>query len=127
YTTTSGLTESLLLSLHLPAHKQFPFQWPSSASTKNYKNLERNFSSSCSAGQVQGLDRADGMFHWQATIMGLTHSPYAGGVFFLSIHFLTQHATEGQLYDKDLPPQHQWLYLSRYLRDQQWSPALTIS
>ncbi|KAJ8553041.1 hypothetical protein K7X08_020434 [Anisodus acutangulus] len=81
---------------------------------------------SCSAGPV-----AEDMFHWQATIMGPTDSPYAGGVFLVSIHFPPDYpfkppkvAFRTKVFHPNINSNGS---ICLDILKEQWSPALTIS
>lgn len=93
---------------------------------KELVDLGRDPPSSCSAGPT-----GDNMFQWQATIMGPGDSPYAGGVFFLSITFPTDYPFKPPKVSFSTKIYHPNINSNGsicldILRDQ-WSPALTIS
>ncbi|KAF7316492.1 Fecal droplet protein [Mycena indigotica] len=93
---------------------------------KELIDLGRDPPSSCSAGPT-----GENMFQWQATIMGPGESPYAGGVFFLSISFPTDYPFKPPKVSFTTKIYHPNINANGsicldILRDQ-WSPALTIS
>ncbi|BBH04533.1 ubiquitin conjugating enzyme 8 [Prunus dulcis] len=101
---------------------------------KELKDLQKDPPTSCSAGPV-----AEDMFHWQATIMGPADSPYAGGVFLVSIHFppdypfkppkrLTRVTFQVAFRTKVFHPNiNSNGSICLDILKEQWSPALTIS
>ncbi|PPD70943.1 hypothetical protein GOBAR_DD32174 [Gossypium barbadense] len=74
---------------------------------------------------------AEDMFHWQATIMGPPDSPYAGGVFQVTIHFPPDYpfkppkvAFRTKVFHPNINSNGS---ICLDILKEQWSPALTIS
>ncbi|GFP90509.1 ubiquitin-conjugating enzyme e2 28 [Phtheirospermum japonicum] len=93
---------------------------------KELKDLQRDPPTSCSAGPV-----GEDMFHWQATIMGPQDSPYAGGVFLVTIHFPPDYpfkppkvAFRTKVFHPNINSNGS---ICLDILKEQWSPALTIS
>ncbi|KAL2509789.1 UBC core domain-containing protein [Forsythia ovata] len=93
---------------------------------KELKDLQKDPPTSCSAGPV-----AEDMFHWQATIMGPADSPYAGGVFLVTIHFPPDYpfkppkvAFKTKVFHPNINSNGS---ICLDILKEQWSPALTIS
>ncbi|KAB2083709.1 hypothetical protein ES319_A05G287000v1 [Gossypium barbadense] len=93
--------------------------------TKELKDLQKDPPVSCSAGPV-----GDDMFHWQATITGPADSPYAGGVFLVSIHFPPDYpfkppkvSFKTKVYHPNINSNGS---ICLDILKEQWSPALTI-
>mmetsp|Transcript_14262 Transcript_14262/g.36491 ORF Transcript_14262/g.36491 Transcript_14262/m.36491 type:complete len:149 (+) Transcript_14262:241-687(+) len=93
---------------------------------KELQDLGRDPPSNCSAGPV-----GEDLFHWNATIIGPSDSPYANGVFFLNIHFPTDYPFKPPKVNFTTRIYHPNINANGsicldILREQ-WSPALTIS
>ncbi|PAN16689.1 hypothetical protein PAHAL_3G076900 [Panicum hallii] len=93
---------------------------------KELKDLQKDPPTSCSAGPV-----GEDMFHWQATIMGPSDSPYAGGVFLVSIHFPPDYpfkppkvAFKTKVFHPNINSNGS---ICLDVLKEQWSPALTVS
>eukprot|EP00923_Selenidium_pygospionis_P053660 GHVN01093256.1.p2 GENE.GHVN01093256.1~~GHVN01093256.1.p2 ORF type:complete len:148 (+),score=11.17 GHVN01093256.1:260-703(+) len=93
---------------------------------KELVDFGRDPPSSCSAGPI-----GEDLFHWQATIIGPTGSPYTGGIFFLSIQFPTDYPFKPpkvvfttRIYHPNINSNGS---ICLDILREQWSPALTIS
>ncbi|CAA6661560.1 unnamed protein product [Spirodela intermedia] len=87
---------------------------------KELKDLRKDPPISCSAGPV-----GEDMFQWQATIMGPEASPFAGGVFVLSIHFPLDYPFKPpKVFHPNINSNGS---ICLDILKEQWSPALTIS
>nr|VDD31862.1 unnamed protein product [Brassica oleracea] len=96
---------------------------------KELKDLQKDPPTSCSAGLYRPV--AEDMFHWQATIMGPSDSPYAGGVFLVTIHFPPDYpfkppkvAFRTKVFHPNINSNGS---ICLDILKEQWSPALTIS
>ena len=94
---------------------------------KELIDLGKDPPANCSAGPIDEKDQ----YHWQATIMGPDDSPYAGGVYFLNIHFPTDYPFKPakinfttRIYHPNVNSNGS---ICLDILKEQWSSALTIS
>ncbi|XP_058100264.1 SUMO-conjugating enzyme UBC9 isoform X7 [Magnolia sinica] len=102
------------------------FPMASSRIFKDLEDLQKDPPTSFSAGPV-----AEDMFHWQATIVGPPDSPYAGGIFLVTIHFPPDYPFTPPKVAFRTKVSHPNINsdgsICLDILKEQWSPALTIS
>ncbi|CAM8915857.1 unnamed protein product [Rhodiola kirilowii] len=90
------------------------------------KNLQKDPPTYCTAGPVN-----DNIFHWRATFMGPADSPYAGGVFHVSIRFPSDYPFSPPMVAFITKVYHPNINsdggICLDILQDQWSPALTFS
>ncbi|XWS13033.1 hypothetical protein CRYUN_Cryun36dG0002500 [Craigia yunnanensis] len=120
----SGNPQTVLLSVFLFSASDFEFQVQNQGIAVVEEAIveERNLLQS---------PVAEDMFHWQATIMGPSDSPYAGGVFLVTIHFPPDYpfkppkvAFRTKVFHPNINSNGS---ICLDILKEQWSPALTIS
>jgi ubiquitin-conjugating enzyme E2 D/E len=92
---------------------------------KELSDLEKEPPSNCSAGPV-----GDDLYHWSGTILGPSDTPYAGGVFWLDIHFPSKYPFDPpkvrfntKIYHPNINSNGS---ICLDILGKEWSPALTI-
>ncbi len=101
-------------------------RWTCCSIQKELAEISLDPPCNCSAGP-----KGDNLFEWVSTIMGPSNSPYAGGVFFLDIHFSQDYPFKPpkitfrtKIYHCNISSAG--AICLDILKDN-WSPALTIS
>ncbi|CAH8382550.1 unnamed protein product [Eruca vesicaria subsp. sativa] len=97
---------------------------------KELKDLQKDPSTLYSAGPI-----GEDLFHWEATIMGPSDSPYSGGVFILTVHFPLDYpfkppkvAFRTKVFHPNVSSNGSiCFHICQDVLKEQWSPALTIS